>query len=122
MFDLKGKVAIVTGGNGGIGLGMARGLAKAGASVVVAARNKEKSNAAARELQALGASAIAIDATRSDLLCGVLAWHAKETRDICLDDCRACRLANVIGGDLHPKEEKTLTSDLVRKQTQNERE
>jgi 2-deoxy-D-gluconate 3-dehydrogenase len=60
-FDLRGNVAIVTGGNGGIGLGMARGLANAGARVVVAARNKEKSNAAARELQALGADAIAID-------------------------------------------------------------
>jgi 2-deoxy-D-gluconate 3-dehydrogenase len=60
MFDLKGKVAIVTGGNGGIGLGMARGLARAGARVVVAARNKEKSNAAVRELQALGAGALGI--------------------------------------------------------------
>src|SRR4249920_1649248 len=60
MFDLKGKVAIVTGGNGGIGLGMARGLAKAGARVVVAARNKEKSSAAVRELQALGAGALGI--------------------------------------------------------------
>jgi 2-deoxy-D-gluconate 3-dehydrogenase len=60
MFDLKGKVAIVTGGNGGIGLGMARGLASAGARVVVAARNKEKSNAAVRELQALGAGALGI--------------------------------------------------------------
>jgi len=38
-FDLRGKVAIVTGGNGGIGLGMARGLANAGARVAVAARN-----------------------------------------------------------------------------------
>jgi 2-dehydro-3-deoxy-D-gluconate 5-dehydrogenase len=66
MFDLKGKVAIVTGGNGGIGLGMARGLAKAGAQVVVAARNKEKSNAAARELQALGAGAIAISVDVAD--------------------------------------------------------
>ena len=57
MFDLKGKVAIVTGGNGGIGLGMARGLARAGARVVVAGRNKEKSSAAVRELQALGTEA-----------------------------------------------------------------
>ena len=63
MFDLKGKVAIVTGGNGGIGLGMARGLAKAGARVVVAARDKEKSNSAVRELQVLtpGALAIGVD-------------------------------------------------------------
>ena len=60
MFDLKGKVAVVTGGNGGIGLGMARGLAKAGARVVVAARNKEKSAAAVRELQALGAGALVV--------------------------------------------------------------
>jgi len=61
MFDLKGRVAIVTGGNGGIGLGMAKGLAKAGARVVVAARNREKSSAAVRELQALGSDALALD-------------------------------------------------------------
>src|SRR5215470_899078 len=56
MFDLKDKVAIVTGGNGGIGLGMARGLASAGARVVVAARNAEKSRAAVDELARLGAA------------------------------------------------------------------
>ena len=60
MFDLKGRVAVVTGGNGGIGLGMAKGLAKAGARVIVAARNREKSAAAVRELQALGSDALAI--------------------------------------------------------------
>jgi 2-deoxy-D-gluconate 3-dehydrogenase len=46
MFDLSGRVAVVTGGNGGIGLGMARGLAAAGASVVIAARDVEKAEAA----------------------------------------------------------------------------
>ena len=65
MFDLRGKVAVVTGGNGGIGLGMARGLARSGAQIVVAARNAEKSAAAVTELKALGsdASAIAVDVT-----------------------------------------------------------
>ncbi len=65
-FALQGKVAIVTGGNGGIGLGMARGLAGAGARVVVAARNAEKSSAAARELQALGSDAIALSVDVTD--------------------------------------------------------
>ena len=60
LFDLTGRVAIVTGGNGGIGLGMARGLAQAGAAVVVAARNAAKSETAVKELQALGAKALAV--------------------------------------------------------------
>ena len=49
---LQGQVAIVTGGNGGIGLGIARGLAEAGASIVVLGRNEAKSQAAAREISA----------------------------------------------------------------------
>jgi 2-deoxy-D-gluconate 3-dehydrogenase len=49
-FNLRGKVAVVTGGNGGIGLGMAQGLAAAGAKVVVAGRNAEKSAAAAKSI------------------------------------------------------------------------
>ena len=50
LFDLTGRVAIVTGGNGGIGLGMAKGLAEAGAAVVLAARNADKAEAAVAEL------------------------------------------------------------------------
>ncbi len=61
MFDLKGKVALVTGGNGGIGLGMARGLAAAGANVVVAGRNREKSLAAVAELERYGPAAQAVE-------------------------------------------------------------
>ncbi|MCL4799437.1 MAG: glucose 1-dehydrogenase [Burkholderiales bacterium] len=61
-FDLTGRVAVVTGGNGGIGLGMARGLVKAGAAVAVAGRNAEKSARAVRELEALGGRAIALEA------------------------------------------------------------
>lgn len=66
MFDLKGKVAIVTGGNGGIGLGMAEGLARAGARVVVAARDSEKSAAAVAGLRALGSDALAIEVDVTD--------------------------------------------------------
>jgi 2-deoxy-D-gluconate 3-dehydrogenase len=57
MFDLTDKIALVTGGNGGIGLGMARGLGQAGATVLVVGRNAEKSASALRELQALGVRA-----------------------------------------------------------------
>ncbi|WP_164040816.1 SDR family NAD(P)-dependent oxidoreductase, partial [Serratia marcescens] len=62
---LQGKVAIVTGGNGGIGLGMARGLADAGASIVIAARDEAKSQAAVTDLAARGvrAAAVATDVT-----------------------------------------------------------
>jgi 2-dehydro-3-deoxy-D-gluconate 5-dehydrogenase len=61
-FDLTGRVAIVTGGNGGIGLGMATGLAQAGAAVVVAGRNATKNAAAVKALEALGAKAAAVEA------------------------------------------------------------
>lgn len=59
LFDLSGRVAIVTGGNGGIGLGMALGLARGGATVVIAGRDAAKNEAALAELQATGARAAA---------------------------------------------------------------
>src|SRR5882757_10061180 len=66
LFDLTGKVAIVTGGNGGIGLGMARGLAQAGAAIAVVGRNEAKSVAAAAELERGGAKAISVVADVTD--------------------------------------------------------
>jgi 2-deoxy-D-gluconate 3-dehydrogenase len=54
LFDLTGKVAVITGGNGGIGLGMAKGMAAAGATIVIAARNKAKTESALKDLTALG--------------------------------------------------------------------
>ena len=65
-FDLKGRVALITGGNGGIGLGMARGLASAGAAIVVAGRNREKSARAVGELEGLGAQAVALEVDVAD--------------------------------------------------------
>src|SRR5437868_2599872 len=60
LFDLSGRVAVITGGNGGIGLGMAKGMAAAGATIVVAGRDAAKNSAAVQELKAAGGSASAI--------------------------------------------------------------
>jgi 2-deoxy-D-gluconate 3-dehydrogenase len=59
-FDLHGKVAIVTGGNGGIGFGIARGLAQAGADIAVVGRNEEKTASALAELKDVGVRAIGL--------------------------------------------------------------
>ncbi|MFB9266493.1 SDR family NAD(P)-dependent oxidoreductase [Bradyrhizobium erythrophlei] len=80
LFDLSGKVAIVTGGNGGIGLGMARGLADAGAAIAVVGRNEAKSSAAVEDLRQRGVKAIAVttDVTDKAAVATMIARVVKE--------------------------------------------
>jgi 2-deoxy-D-gluconate 3-dehydrogenase len=76
-FDLGGKAALVTGGNDGIGLAMAKGLAQAGAAVAIAGRRQERNAAAVRELEALGARAIALEVdVRNDTSCRAMVQDA----------------------------------------------
>jgi NAD(P)-dependent dehydrogenase (short-subunit alcohol dehydrogenase family) len=58
LFDCTGKVTLVTGGNGGIGLGFAMGIAKQGGDLAIWARNAEKNSAAKAELLAAGAGRV----------------------------------------------------------------
>jgi 2-deoxy-D-gluconate 3-dehydrogenase len=60
LFDLKGKVALVTGGNGGIGLAMAQGIASCGASIAIAGRDEAKAGSALASLRELGVSCVFI--------------------------------------------------------------
>jgi NAD(P)-dependent dehydrogenase (short-subunit alcohol dehydrogenase family) len=65
-FDLSGKVALVTGGNSGIGLGMAQGLAEAGADVCIWGTNPEKNKSAAAQLEAHGTRVLALQCDVAD--------------------------------------------------------
>jgi 2-dehydro-3-deoxy-D-gluconate 5-dehydrogenase len=73
---------VVTGGNGGIGLGMAQGLAEAGAAVIIAGRDEAKSAAAVKKLTAAGAkaAAIAVDVTSAESCRALIAAAAKKFR------------------------------------------
>jgi len=79
LFDLSGRVAVVTGGNGGIGLGMALGMARAGATIVVAGRDAAKSADAVKQIEAAGAraSAIAVDVLKEESIRAMVAATVK---------------------------------------------
>jgi 2-deoxy-D-gluconate 3-dehydrogenase len=100
-FDLTGKVALVTGGNGGIGLGMARGLAEAGASIAIAARNMEKSETAAESLRPLGVDVATIPVDVSS------EQSVKDMASACLDRFGRidCLVANAGVNDRKPPQD-----------------
>jgi 2-deoxy-D-gluconate 3-dehydrogenase len=66
LFDLTGRVAIVTGGNGGIGRGIALGLAETGAAVAIFGRNEEKNRRVLAELKTIGVPSIAVKVDLTD--------------------------------------------------------
>jgi len=94
IFDLTGKVAIVTGGNQGIGLAISRGLARAGAAVIIANRRAEEGTKAAESLKKEGLNAAPIPTNVSDessiaaMVAKVMASHGKI--DILVNNAGGC--------------------------------
>ena len=114
MFDLTGHVALMTGGNGGLGLAMARGLAKAGAKIAIWGRNEKKNALSVAELEALGgeAKAFACDVTKA--VSSVQAFAATITHFGKIDSCFANAGGGGARGSFHTmtREDWMSTADL----------
>lgn len=87
LFDCTGKVTLVTGGNGGIGLGFAKGVAQMGGDIAIWARNAEKNAAAKAELEAAGAGSVItyqVDVSSEE---AIVAGYAQLLSDFGRIDC-----------------------------------
>ena len=114
IFNLEGHIALITGGNGGLGLAMAKGLVKAGAGIAIWGRNEEKNASASAELTALGATveAFVCDVTDpqscADAFAGTIARFGK------IDSCFANAGGSGARGPFHTlsAEDWQLSNDL----------
>ncbi|MEL7444835.1 MAG: SDR family NAD(P)-dependent oxidoreductase [Pseudomonadota bacterium] len=109
MFDLTGKVAVVTGGNGGLGLAYARGLVKCGAKVAVWGRNSDKNSAAIEELRGMGGDveAFACDVTSEEEIAKAFAGTIDRFEKV--DSC----FANAGGGGFRGMSHMTSREDWL---------
>jgi NAD(P)-dependent dehydrogenase (short-subunit alcohol dehydrogenase family) len=105
LFDLNGHVALVTGGNGGLGLAMAQGLAKAGARIAIWGRSGEKNDAAITNLRAAGADAASFLCDVTDPDAAAEAFAATIAHFGQVDSCFANAGGSGVRGPFH-----TLTS------------
>jgi NAD(P)-dependent dehydrogenase (short-subunit alcohol dehydrogenase family) len=101
IFDLEGHVALVTGGNGGLGLAMAKGLVKAGATVAIWGRNSEKNVAADTELSAMGGTVEAFACDVTDPASCAAAFAATIERFGKIDSCFANAGGSGVRGPFH---------------------
>jgi NAD(P)-dependent dehydrogenase (short-subunit alcohol dehydrogenase family) len=101
IFDLDGHVALVTGGNGGLGLAMAKGLVKAGATVALWGRNTEKNAAAVAELTGVGGKAEAFACDVTDPVSCAAAFAATIERFGKIDSCFANAGGSGVRGPFH---------------------
>ncbi|SIN82626.1 NAD(P)-dependent dehydrogenase, short-chain alcohol dehydrogenase family [Parasphingorhabdus marina DSM 22363] len=112
MFDLSGHVALVTGGNGGLGLAMAKGLAKAGASIAIWGRDDAKNASACTELREMGADAEAFvcDVTNAEACQSAFAATTKNFGHV--DSCFANAGGSGPMGMLHQLDQHAWKSVL----------
>lgn len=101
IFDLDGHVALVTGGNGGLGLAMAKGLAKAGARIAIWGRNAAKNAEAIAALQAMGAEAKDFECDVTDAAACATAFAATIAHFGKIDSCFANAGGSGVRGPFH---------------------